>query len=609
MGILVEKARKTIVWLNKVFVTSILFIELVLLLIIIATAFQFGFGKINIFSFIALAIILLWLGILIGYYAWAIYFYNINLGQTNESWAQLKEMRSSNSELADCDNNSGSNEAGTADNHYRDQSLGLPPGTIRGTLALTLMVGGLALFIYSMGDPQIQETNSFIYDNFEFFKTAFLMMIAFYFGAKSLETLRKNTVGGIILKPGNAPVTPVASPDNSGADVETQPSDLTAPPTATESQAATTDPAPPANTTALLDSTQPKVVTTGNTIAHKAIDDDDIKEQCDKIGIEPAAMKAVIQTESGGSGFLPNGLPKILFEGHIFWKHLAEKKAAGQIPEGPEFYAATNPDIVYQKWTKQFYLSGEKEYSRLEKAVKIDRDSAYMATSWGKFQILGENFKLAGFNTVNDFVEAEKISEVEHLKAFINFITRTKYKGLNLISYLQKKDWASFARAYNGPGYAQNKYDLKLEQAYDSFANKMNTQMVTTLTRTTSQEMQTLGDLAVSENGQSLFTCKTLELPWKNNQRNVSCIPTGTYQVVKRTSEKYGNHFHLLNVPDRSMILIHSGNYYTQTQGCILVGSGYADINNDKVTDIKESKVTLQKLYSLMPDQFEIKIS
>ena len=320
-------------------------------------------------------------------------------------------------------------------------------------------------------------------------------------------------------------------------------------------------------------------------------------------------MKAVIDTESGGSGFLSNGLPKILFEGHIFWKHLAQKKEAGQIPEGPEFYAATNPDIVYQKWTKQFYLSGEKEYTRLEKAMQIDRDSAYMSASWGKFQILGENFKLAGFNTVNDFVEAEKISEVEHLKAFINFITRTKYKGLNLISYLQKKDWTSFARAYNGPGYAQNKYDLKLEQAYDSFARKMNTQIVTTLTRTTSEAVQTLGDFTVSENGQSLFACKTLELPWKNNQRNVSCIPTGTYQVVKRTSEKYGNHFHLLNVPDRSMILIHSGNYHTQTQGCILVGSGYADINNDKVTDIKESKITLQELYSLMPDQFEIKIS
>jgi hypothetical protein len=94
-----------------------------------------------------------------------------------------------------------------------------------------------------------------------------------------------------------------------------------------------------------------------------------------------------------------------------------------------------------------------------------------------------------------------------------------------------------------------------------------------------------------------------------NNQRSISCIPTGTYSVVKRTSDKYGTHFQLLNVPDRSMILIHSGNYFSHTLGCILVGSGYQDINQDNVRDIIESKNTLVKLYAMMPDKFDLNIS
>ena len=609
MGIIVEKARKTIVRLNKIFFGSILFIEILLLLIVLYSGYKFAFGEITIYSFVAISIILIWLGILISYYAWAIYFYNINLGITNESWAELKENKESEEDLVRYKKESLSLQSGPAENHYRDQSLGLPPGTIRGTLALTLMIGGLALFVYSMGDPKIQEGNSFIYDNFEFFKTAFLMMIAFYFGAKSIESLRKNTAGGIILKPDAKPGSPGNPTNNSTPDNSNQPETNTPPDTPVAESPVTESSPAPVSVASTLAAGLPKTVTANNTIAHKTIDDEDIKDQCAKIGVEPAAMKAVINTESGGSGFLANGQPKILFEGHIFWRHLAKKKEDGQIPEGPEFYAATNPDIVYQKWTRKFYLSGEKEYTRLDKAVAIDRDSAYMATSWGKFQILGENFKLAGFNSVTDFVEAQKISETEHLKAFISFITNTKYKGQNLISYLQKKDWASFARAYNGPAYADNKYDLKLEQAYDLFSKKMNTQITATLVRKPSDEKQTLGDLAVSENGVGIFACKTLELPWKNNQRNISCIPTGTYQVVKRTSEKYGNHLHLLNIPDRSMILIHAGNYYTQTQGCILVGSDYEDINQDGITDVRESRLTLQKLVNLMPDQFELKIS
>lgn len=82
--------------------------------------------------------------------------------------------------------------------------------------------------------------------------------------------------------------------------------------------------------------------------------------------------------------------------------------------------------------------------------------------------------------------------------------------------------------------------------------------------------------LLVSED----FNCRTLELPWRNNQRQISCIPPGIYDVEIRLSNKYGRVYWVRRVPDRTYILIHSGNYggdkskgyKTHIMGCILLG-------------------------------------
>lgn len=126
------------------------------------------------------------------------------------------------------------------------------------------------------------------------------------------------------------------------------------------------------------------------------------------------------------------------------------------------------------------------------------------------------------------------------------------------------------------------------------------------LTRTSSSPVQTLGDLFIYENGKEIYKCKTLELAWKNNEQKTSCIPTGRYSVVKRFSDKYKDHFHLTNVPGRSMILIHSGNHFTHTLGCILVGTAHTDINTDGHLDVVQSGATMQKLNQILPAAFEI---
>jgi len=72
----------------------------------------------------------------------------------------------------------------------------------------------------------------------------------------------------------------------------------------------------------------------------------------------------------------------------------------------------------------------------------------------------------------------------------------------------------------------------------------------------------------------------TLELPWKENQSNISCIPSGDYMVKPRVSPKFGETYHVQEVEDRSYILIHQGNFAgdkekdlkTHVQGCILLG-------------------------------------
>ena len=122
----------------------------------------------------------------------------------------------------------------------------------------------------------------------------------------------------------------------------------------------------------------------------------------------------------------------------------------------------------------------------------------------------------------------------------------------------------------------------------------MNTIRITRLGRT---DTQTLGRLEVLNPSKSvIFTCHTLELPWRNNARRISCIPPGTYPVAQRTSAKYGRHLHILNVPNRDMILIHEANFVHQLLGCIAVGRTVQDINGDGVPDITSSVATKNEL-------------
>ena len=148
-------------------------------------------SQVDIMKSIAAAIIICWVVILVVYYAWAIYFYNINLGWSDDKWGRHRAKQSMGDGNAPTPN----------ENPHGEETLGLPPGTVRGTIALTLTITALALVLASISDESVLNNNSVLADQFEFLKDAFLMMIAFYFGAKSLDLLKQKDVPATVATP------------------------------------------------------------------------------------------------------------------------------------------------------------------------------------------------------------------------------------------------------------------------------------------------------------------------------------------------------------------------------------------------------------------------
>jgi hypothetical protein len=195
---------------------------------------------------------------------------------------------------------------------------------------------------------------------------------------------------------------------------------------------------------------------------------DELAKQYD---LEPAVILAIQSVESGNNGYLPDGRPKILFEGHVFWRML---KAAGK---NPADYVKGNEDILFEKSDRSKYTRGASEYARLEKAEKIDHVAALKSASWGEFQIMGFNHKTVGYPDVDSFVEGISQPGAGQIRAVLTFMDNNKLlplvRGPN-------KQWAKFAAAYNGAGYKKNQYDVKLQKAYDRFS-KISTKESTKL--------------------------------------------------------------------------------------------------------------------------------
>lgn len=130
-------------------------------------------------------------------------------------------------------------------------------------------------------------------------------------------------------------------------------------------------------------------------------------------------------------------------------------------------------------------------------------------------------------------------------------------------------------------------------------------------------EEQTLGEFRMQDwDRKDIIQLKTLELAWRNNETGNSCIPEGEYDVrIRKARESQSfDYDHLLvqDVPHRSYILFHGGNYYHQIEGCLLLGYYHKDINDDGLKDVARSRPALrellQKIRRREEDGFKLKV-
>lgn len=186
------------------------------------------------------------------------------------------------------------------------------------------------------------------------------------------------------------------------------------------------------------------------------------------LGVPVSYIKAVNKVESPDGGFASDGQPFILFEAHVF----------SRLTNG--LYDQSHPDISSRNWNQKLYAKGPNrsarsalEHKRLQRAVELNRDAALKSASWGMGQIMGENYKQAGYDTLQEFITAMYASEDEQLDAQVDFILADRRKapsGKTMLQAMRAADWASFAYLYNGAGYKENRYDEKLRDAAKSFA-------------------------------------------------------------------------------------------------------------------------------------------
>lgn len=187
-------------------------------------------------------------------------------------------------------------------------------------------------------------------------------------------------------------------------------------------------------------------------MAKPALTEQDWTESAKALGVDVAAIKAVDEIESLGSGFYANDEPKLLFERHKFSRHTSGK------------FDKSHPDISNPK--PGGYGPSSTQHKRMQRAAALNREAALMSASWGRFQILGENYEQAGFADLQSFVNAMYKSERAQLKAFVAFILADP----RLARALRAHDWETFARIYNGPAYAAHDYDGRLAAAHKRIA-------------------------------------------------------------------------------------------------------------------------------------------
>jgi hypothetical protein len=186
----------------------------------------------------------------------------------------------------------------------------------------------------------------------------------------------------------------------------------------------------------------------------RTVTDKAIKRVASDLNVDEPAVRAVIEVETSGAGFLEDGRPKILFERHIF------SRRSGRL------FDATHPHLSNRDPGGYAHgpnaeMRGRGEYMRLYEAMQLAPEAAIESASWGMAQCMGFNWALCGEKSLFGFLLAMHHSEDAHLFLFARFL-----KSTGLDDELRRHAWEPFARGYNGQNYRANDYHIKLPAAW-----------------------------------------------------------------------------------------------------------------------------------------------
>lgn len=200
-------------------------------------------------------------------------------------------------------------------------------------------------------------------------------------------------------------------------------------------------------------------------LRHGRLTEQDFVEVAEELGVEVAAIKAIVEIEAGKShnGFWSENKPVINFDLTMFRRMAAKNKVSLTSA------AKTHPVVFARPNVSRYGSQQAAQQARLDAARQISDLSAIEGTFWGMFQIGGFNWKKCGAESPDHFVRLMSRSERDQLELFAGFITNT-----GLLKHLRDKNWAAFARGYNGPGYAKRGYHTKMANAYRKYKNLEN---------------------------------------------------------------------------------------------------------------------------------------
>ncbi|MDE5968616.1 MAG: N-acetylmuramidase family protein [Muribaculaceae bacterium] len=191
-----------------------------------------------------------------------------------------------------------------------------------------------------------------------------------------------------------------------------------------------------------------------------ALTDDDYREVAKMMGVEVAAIKAVVDIETGKKsiGFYETGKPLINFDLSIYRararRHGVDLAAAQR--QSPEIFRSPN--------IKKYGSQQLAQQARLDQAIAINEESALEGTFWGMFQIGGFNWQLVGCESVQEFVELMSRSERDQLELFARYC-----QARDLTKYIKARNWAAFSLRYNGQAYAAQGYHTKMAESYHKY--------------------------------------------------------------------------------------------------------------------------------------------